>query len=65
MHPPRLEGDKPMVVVNAKLYDGWLEAACSDMGIATVSQTERVAHFQTGTGITKTRDVENKFRRSV
>ena len=54
-----------MVVVNAKLYDGWLEAACSDMGIATVSQTERVAHFQTGTGITKTRDVENKFRRSV
>ena len=53
-----LKGDNPMVVVNATLYDGCLEAACLDMGIATVSQSERMAHFQTGIGITKKKLLE-------
>ena len=45
--------DRPAVVVNGSLYDASLEKACLKLGIATISQTDRPAAFNTALALGK------------
>lgn len=46
------------MVVNATLYDGCLEKACLELGLTTVSQTDKQPAFQTALNLTKNQLLE-------